>query len=481
MIKKRTDGEEFIALLEINNELSLLDSFDELCRRAVYLARTRLGFDRVSIWFTGENPNEIVGSYGTDENGKVRDERGSRVYFNNTQIASQVRSLSAPKVLKREGTLYDNRGRQVGRGTWACSVLWSGNKNIGYIIIDNLFSGKPVNTRLLALFAATFGHLYSLKKTRESLKKSEERYRELWDEAPVAYHTLDTRGIITSVNKTEAAMLGYRPEEMLNRPIFDFIIPEQRREARRRFAVKIAGKSIRKADNRIYLRKHGTPIIVHIEDKQERDHSGRITGIRTTMVDITDQRNAEKVVERLAYSDHVTGLPNRIYFNDRLARQIRHAESTRRRFAVILLDLDYFKRINDTLGHMAGDRLLQEVGKRLAGLLRRGDTVARMGGDEFLILLPDAHAPSDIGAISKKILDVLFSPFRVGKHSLRTTASLGAAFFPDDGKDGETLLKNADIAMYEAKKAGRNTWRPYKKPSSMMKKSRRKRHPRTNS
>lgn len=475
MANKRIDREGFIALLEINNELSLIDSFDDLCYRAVHLARTRLGFDRVSIWFTGEKPDEIVGSFGTDEKGQIRDERDNKVHCNNAEIARRVQSLSAPKVLQKKGPLYDNKGMTVGKGTWACSVLWSGKNTIGYMITDNLFFGKPINTRLLALYAATFGHLYSLKKTKEFLAKSEERYRELWDDAPVAYHTLDTKGIITRVNKTEAMMLGYKQEEMVNRPIFDFILPKQRREARRRFSLKIAGKPCSKADNRIYLRKDGTSLIVSIEDKLERDYSGRITGMRTTMVDITEQKNAEKIVNRLAYNDPVTGLPNRIYFNDRLAGEIRCAERSHHKFALILLDLDYFKRINDTMGHIVGDKLLKEAGRRLSALLRKGDTVARMGGDEFLILLPDAQTMRDIRAIAQKILSALSMPVSLGDRILNTTASLGVVFFPVDGRDGETLLKNADIAMYEAKKAGRNTWRCYKPSAKPQKTCRQKR------
>ncbi len=462
------DKEGVLALFEINNELSMIDSFDELCRQAVHLARTRLSFDRIGIWFKKENTNEVTGSFGTDEKGRIRDERESKVCFDD-KLYRQVDSLKAPKVLKKEGTLYDDKGGAVGKGNWACAALWCGSRTIGYIITDNLFSGRPVNTRLLALFAATFGHLCSLKKTKEALARSEERYRELWDDAPVAYHTLDTKGIITRVNKTEALMLGYKQEEMVGRPIFDHILPKQRKEARRRFLLKIAGKKVPKSDDRIYVRKDGTTMIVSVNDRLEKDSSGRIVGVRTTMVDITEQKNAERVVKQLAYTDQVTGLSNRIYFNERLAAHIQYARRFRHRFAMAFFDLDYFKRINDTLGHVTGDKLLKEIAGRLAGLLRRGDTVSRMGGDEFLILLPDVRTMRDMKTIAQKILEVLSKPVYLDGHILTTTASLGAAFFPSDGKDGETLLRSADIAMYEAKKSGRNTWCVYQKVSAALK------------
>jgi len=255
----------------------------------------------------------------------------------------------------------------------------------------------------------------------------------------------------------------------VGRPIFDFILPKQRKEARRRFLLKVAGKKVQKSDNRIYVRKDGTSLVVSVSDKIEKNSSGRIAGVRTTMVDITEQKNAEKVVKQLAYTDQITGLPNRIYFNGRLAAHIQYAERFRHRFAMALLDLDYFKRINDTLGHITGDKLLKEIAGRLAGLLRRGDTVSRMGGDEFLVLLPDVRTMRDMKTIAQKILEVLSRPVYLDGHILTTTASMGVVFFPSDGRDGETLLRNADIAMYESKKSGRNTWCVYKKVSEALK------------
>lgn len=377
-------------------------------------------------------------------------------------------------MLKGEGPLHDNRGGTVGSGSWAWAILRCGKRNIGYIFTDNLRSQKPIHTELLSLFAATFGHLCSLKMTQEALQKSEERFRELWENAPVAYHTLNADGIITSVNKTEATMLGYKQKEMIGRQIFNFILPQQRREAKKRYLRKIAGIKVPKAGNRIYLRKDGTPIMVSVEDRPERDDlSGKIIGMRTTLTDITTQKKAEEIIKRLAYNDALTGLPNRLLFNERLAYELARAKRMKRRIAVMLLDLDYFKRINDSLGHEAGDRLLKRVGERLTGLLRKSDTVSRMSGDEFLILLPEIKTADNAEAIARKIILTIAEPIKLNGDMLHVTASIGITIYPQDGMSKETLLKNADTAMYTAKKAGRNIWKRFIRPKVIDQTSRR--------
>lgn len=141
-----------------------------------------------------------------------------------------------------------------------------------------------------------------IKKANEKLRESEQRLRSLWENAPVAYHVLDTKGIIKDVNDTEAMMLGYSREELIGRPIFDFILPEQREEAKKRFEMKMRGQSVPKAENRIYLRKDGTRIIVDINDVLERDAEGRIVGIRTAMIDITERKNAEEKIRQMLES-----------------------------------------------------------------------------------------------------------------------------------------------------------------------------------
>jgi diguanylate cyclase (GGDEF)-like protein len=166
-------------------------------------------------------------------------------------------------------------------------------------------------------------------------------------------------------------------------------------------------------------------------------------------------------VEFKAFHDELTGLPNRGLFSDRLNQAISRIPWHARLVAVLFLDLDHFKRINDTLGHSTGDRLLQEVAARLTSRVRDGDTVARLGGDEFAILVTDVAQTNDIALIAQKVVDCFAKPFQVGGHELFTSASIGISICPNDGTDGESLLRKTDIAMYRSKEQGRNHYSFY--------------------
>jgi diguanylate cyclase (GGDEF)-like protein/PAS domain S-box-containing protein len=181
---------------------------------------------------------------------------------------------------------------------------------------------------------------------------------------------------------------------------------------------------------------------------------GRVWSFR----DITDRRRAEERVEFQAYHDMLTGLPNRLLLRDRLSVAMAHAQRRRHHLAVMFLDLDHFKLINDTLGHSVGDRLLQDLAQRLGGCVRQDDTVARVGGDEFTLLFPGLGRGLDAVRMAQKMLKSIAQPFFVDGHELNVTASVGIAIYPEDGKDAETLMSNADGAMYRAKDQGRNNY-----------------------
>lgn len=174
--------------------------------------------------------------------------------------------------------------------------------------------------------------------------------------------------------------------------------------------------------------------------------------------DITERQQQESRIRYQALHDALTGLPNRTLFSDRLEVALTRALRNKSKLAVMFLDLDRFKMINDSLGHSAGDRLLKTVSQRLTNCLRQGDTVARWAGDEFTLLLPDIHDQEDANTIAEKLLNALRAPFNLEGRSLRVGSSIGIAIYPDDGEDSDTLLKNADAALYQAKSNGRNTY-----------------------
>ncbi|HVR71666.1 MAG TPA: EAL domain-containing protein [Vicinamibacteria bacterium] len=183
---------------------------------------------------------------------------------------------------------------------------------------------------------------------------------------------------------------------------------------------------------------------------------------------LAEVRMAEEKIKDLAYHDTLTALPNRLVFTDRLALAVNQAQRQGSRLAVLFLDLDHFKVINDSLGHSLGDLLLQQVAARLTGCLRAGDTVARLGGDEFTLLLPGVQGPAESERVAGKVLDTLREPFRLEGRELFVTASMGISLYPDDGEDTDTLVRNADAAMYRAKEQGRDSHRLYAPPMNEM-------------
>ena len=177
--------------------------------------------------------------------------------------------------------------------------------------------------------------------------------------------------------------------------------------------------------------------------------------------EISDRKKAEKAIHHLANHDALTGLPNRRLFNERIKLEISRSQRNDQKIGIMLFDLDHLKNINDSYGHNVGDLLLQAVAQRLLGLLRKSDTVARMGGDEFLLILPEMNQQEDAILTAERILSALSTPFHLDSYEVRITTSIGIAFFPDDGEDVNSLIKKADISMYKAKEKGGNVYHVY--------------------
>lgn len=178
--------------------------------------------------------------------------------------------------------------------------------------------------------------------------------------------------------------------------------------------------------------------------------------------DITERKKYEEKIQQMAFHDSLTGLPNRKLFSDRLGIVLAQARRNKKKVGIVMLDLDNFKDVNDTLGHDVGDTLLKAVAERLSVILRKSDTVARFGGDEFVLIFPDMEVIEEAIQVVQKIIDRFHKPFLIDTHQLVVTTSIGIAVYPNDGMDEEILMKNADIAMYQAKQAGRARYQLYK-------------------
>ena len=210
----------------------------------------------------------------------------------------------------------------------------------------------------------------------------------------------------------------------------------------------------------INRRRDGSEYIELARLSPVRDEQGVVRNYLAIKDDITEKKQAEARIQQLAQFDQLTGLPNRVLLQERFRFALSLAQRSSEKLAVLFLDLDHFKNINDTLGHSIGDQLLMEVARRLKASVREEDTVSRQGGDEFILVLPDIVAQG-AAMVAQKLLQAIDAPFQYGAHELSSTATIGIALYPDDGTDMETLLQHADAAMYQAKQAGRNNYRFY--------------------
>ena len=267
----------------------------------------------------------------------------------------------------------------------------------------------------------------------------------------------DVEGNIVYSNPADARMHGWTADELIGQHASVFAPSGRRRpwSPGQLQAMKSWGReSVNTTrDGRLFPVQLLSDLVTDL-----RDHP---VGLVTTCEDITERKRAAEQIESLAYRDTLTGLPNRRLFTDRLDLAVTHAQRQRQRLAVIFADLDGFKLVNDSLGHAWGDELLRHAARRIEGCLRHGDTVARIGGDEFTLLLPGIERSADAESIATKVLDALRPPLKLGTHEFFVTASAGVAVYPDHGEDVESLLKNADAAMYRAKEDGRDTVRVF--------------------
>lgn len=212
--------------------------------------------------------------------------------------------------------------------------------------------------------------------------------------------------------------------------------------------------------NTVLIHRDGTEIAIEDTTTPIHDRHGAVTGGVIVFHDVTAARAQARRLSHLAHHDFLTDLPNRVLLSDRLNAAIAAAQRHRKPLAVLFLDVDRFKHINDTLGHTVGDHLLQSIAKRLLTCVRRSDTVSRHGGDEFVVLLSEVAHAQDAAVCAEKIVAAMDTPYRIDQHDLHVTLSVGIGLYPDDGTNADTLLRNADIDLFQAKAYGHNNHRP---------------------
>lgn len=297
------------------------------------------------------------------------------------------------------------------------------------------------------------------RRSEEKVRQAEEKYRAIFENSVIGIFQTRPDGRPISINPALAQMHGYDSPEQLMAEVPNvsqlFVNSSVRPEIQEELA---RGRSVHGAQVEVF-RRDGTTKWVQVNMRAVRDANGEIMFSEGTVEDITERRSAEERVQYLAYYDALTGLPNRTLLKDRMGKAFASARRRKEKVALLFLDLDRFKYINDSLGHSLGDTLLQQVAERLKGWVREQDTVARLGGDEFLVVVTALNDTTGAAVSAERLMDAMLPEFVIQGHSVSIRCSVGISVFPDNGEDEETLIKNADLAMYSAKDEGRNNYR----------------------
>lgn len=262
---------------------------------------------------------------------------------------------------------------------------------------------------------------------------------------------VDRHGHFVFVSSAFERIFGYRPDEVIGQPMLNLVYPEDRDHTLRTVDTIMTGELMPRFENR-WMHKDGRVIHVMWSARWSEEHQVRIAVAR----DITDRKQMEERLQHMAGHDPLTDLPNRALLLDRLQTALAHARRDQTHLSLLFIDIDNFKHINDTFGHVMGDILLQKIAGRLRDCVRESDTVGRMGGDEFLVLLNNIDTVDDARIIAAKICAALDQPFVIGDNQLRITPSIGIAHYPQHGDDESLLIQHADEAMYRSKSAGGN-------------------------
>lgn len=306
------------------------------------------------------------------------------------------------------------------------------------------------------------------RSMQQQMEQSEKWHRFLVNSSPDFIYTLDCEGRFTFVNDRVESLLGYQHEELLGQHYTAVIHADDIARAEYVFNERRSGKrASRYVELRLKCKDSSSPnlpdgriLVVELNaigmyEPSDNKFASHYLGTYGVAKDISERKKAEETIYYQAYHDLLTGLPNRALFKDRLNLAIAQSRRNGETFTVMCLDMDHFKVVNDTLGHVFGDELLLVVAARLRGCLRDGDTLARMGGDEFSLLLPQISSAEAVAGVTDKVLGALSKPFHIGPRELFATVSIGVSLYPGDGETGDSLIKHADIALYHAKTCGR--------------------------
>lgn len=339
---------------------------------------------------------------------------------------------------------------------------------LGCFEIHNTADRRPFDTQDIAVLhglavnaAVALENARILDESRQSeqrLKASEQRFRDVVNASGEYVWEVDAEGRFTYVSERAESVLGYSEAELLGHTPYEFMPEDEAKRVREWLRENAQNQPFRGLEHK--SRTHsGDFICQQVSGVPILDGDGKVVGYRGTASDISERKRAEERIEYLATRDTLTDLPNRLLLNDRLNQGIGNAQRGQEMLAVLFVDLDRFKTVNDSLGHHIGDEVLKQVAERLIGCTRKVDTLARLGGDEFVVVVGGLAHADEVELVAQKIIKAVSVPYTVEGYSLNNiSCSVGIALYPDDGEDARILLRNADTAMYHAKESGRKTY-----------------------
>jgi diguanylate cyclase (GGDEF)-like protein/PAS domain S-box-containing protein len=325
------------------------------------------------------------------------------------------------------------------------------------VVVDG--AGVSFLERGRLVVQSVFRDVTDQARSREALAEREQRFRDVAEASGEFVWECDREWRFTYLSERVESVLGFARAELLGRRPQDFMPLGEERAVEAWLATNAAGGNAFRGLEHRSVTKSGAAIWLSVSAVPVRDSAGALRGYRGTAADVTARKQAEARIEFLATRDVLTGLPNRMLMGDRVGQAILAAARGRSQLALLCIDLDRFKLVNDSLGHPAGDALLRAVAERLGNTLRREDTLARLGGDEFVLLWNGLKSSEDAAALAQRVHSILARPFTVEGRTLNVGATVGVAIYPGDGRDFAELLRNADAAMYDAKESGRGTFR----------------------
>jgi len=381
--------------------------------------------------------------------------------FDQTEILGEDMAILFPAEDQERGILANRRREAIETGRSESST-WFVRKDGSRFFGNDVLTTIRDENGYVDGFSEVIRDVTDRKALEEALFAEKERAQVTLNSIGDAVLSTDLSGKVTYLNLLAERMTGWSCAEAAGRPlaeVFNIIDGETREAAQNPVELAVQqGKTVPLPSNCILIRRDGFESPIADSAAPIHDRGGQITGAVIVFRDVSVERAMSLQLSHMAQYDVLTDLPNRTLLNDRLTQAIASARRHDTGLAVLFVDLDRFKQINDSFGHAMGDALLQSVAHRLLACVRTSDTVSRLGGDEFVILLSELDHVEDAVMAANKVLSALAAPHRVAQHDLDVTVSIGVSTFPFDGQDAETLIKNADTAMYHAKENGRNNY-----------------------